>query len=414
MNVDSFRNICVVGFRRSGVYLVKLLLKLGKKAKVTEQKDDSFFSAKLVNKFHNAGVDFEFGAHTDNFIKDSDIIVISPGVNTKKSQISHIAKINNIPVVGEVEFASWFTKSTIVAITGTNGKTTTTFLTYRVLKSIKPNVYLAGNIGIPFSCYALSTKPKDIVVLELSSFQLESIIEFKPYVGCILNVEPDHFDRYSYFDEYTQAKFNIFRNQTQDDWAVLNKNIYGRQEIIRDIKSKIVYFNNEFSNPNYSAVYRIAHIFGAGKADCMKVMSDFNGLPHRLQSVNKIKGIVFINDSKATNPASTVWALKNTKSPIVLIAGGKDKGLDYSVVEPYLKKVIKINLFGEAVHKIELSLKNRVKIGVFSSLECAVEDAYHIAQGGTTVLFSPMCSSFDMFSNYIQRGNKFIEIVNNL
>jgi len=414
MNIDSLKNICVVGFRRSGFYLTKLLLKLRKKVRVTEQKDVKFFPSGIVNKFRDFGVDFEFGAHTDKFIKDSDLIVISPGVDTKKSLVSRIAKMNNVPIVGEVEFASWLTKSKIVAITGTNGKTTTAFLAYRVIKSVKPNVYLAGNIGIPLSCCVLSTKPKDIIVLELSSFQLENIIEFRPYAACILNIEPDHLDRYSNFSEYIQAKFNIFRNQTLDDWAILNKNMFDVQRAANSIKSKIIYFDNELSNPNYSAVYRIAHIFGAAKADCIKVMSGFKGLPHRFQLVRKTKGIVFINDSKATNPASTVWALKNTRPPIVLIAGGKDKGLDYSAISPYYNKIVKVNLFGEAAHKIEASLRNRVCIDSFNSLEEAVEDAYRVSRKGTTVLFSPMCSSFDMFSNYIQRGNKFIEIVNSL
>ena len=414
MNIDSFKNVCVVGFRRSGFYLVELILKLGKKARVTEEKNAKFFSSRLVNKLRRSGVKFEFGSHTDRFIKNSDIIVVSPGVDTRKSLISGIAKENNIPIVGEIEFASWFTKSKIAAITGTNGKTTTAFLTYRVIKSIKPNVFLAGNIGMPLSCYVLSAKPRDTIVLELSSFQLENIIEFRPYVGCILNIEPDHLDRHYDFYEYKHVKLNIFRNQTSNDWAVLNKSMFGVQEIAKSIKAGIIYFDNELLNPNYSAVYRIAHVFGATKTDCMKVISGFNGLPHRLQLVKKIKDVVFINDSKATNPASTVWALKNIKPPIVLIAGGKDKGLDYSGIGPYLKKVVKINLFGEAAHKIKSSLEDRGRIDLFNSLEEAVKDAYYVSRKGTTVLFSPMCSSFDMFPNYIQRGSKFIEIVNHL
>ena len=297
---------------------------------------------------------------------------------------------------------------------GTNGKTTTSFLTYSVLKSVGKNVYLAGNIGIPFARCALETRPDDIVVLEVSSFQLESIIEFKPYVACLLNLEPDHLDRYANFDEYISTKLNIFRNQTNKEWAVINKNLFNLKSVINSTNSHIVYFSDELTNENFSAVYRIARVFGVSKIDCIKIINNFKGLPHRMQLVRKVKGVTFINDSKATNPASTMWALKNINSKVILIAGGKDKGLDYTVIKPYLKKVKKINLIGEASDKIKGSLSKCKDVHVFSSLREAVRDAYANADEKDTVLFSPMCASFDMFANYRERGKKFVDIVNSL
>lgn len=414
MNIDNFKKICVVGFGRSGASLVKSLLSIGKKIKVTDQKEASAFSPYIINKFKDWGVEFEFGIHTPGFIKDSDLLVLSPGVDINKSSVSGIAKEYGLLAVGEIELASWLTSSKIVAITGTNGKTTTTFLTYRVLKSKRKNVYLAGNIGIPFSSYVLDTRPKDIIVLEISSFQLENIIEFKPFIACFLNIEPDHLDRYSNFSQYLEAKKNIFRNQDENDWAVLSRDSAQINHIAKDVKSKIVHFSSELGNANYSAVYRIASIFGLSKIDCMKVFSEFKGLPHRLQFVRRVGGVAFINDSKATNPASTVWALENVKSPIILIAGGKDKGLDYSSIRSHLGKVKKINLFGNSASKIKDALGDSVRTEIFSTLCDAVTCSFSDAQVKGTVLFSPMCSSFDMFSNYVERGRRFIEIVNNL
>lgn len=411
MDIDNFKNICIVGFRRSGISACQLLLSLGKRVRVTDEIDASNFSPFIIDRFKDLGVNFEFGAHTKDFIKDSDLVVLSPGVDIRNSLVCQFAKEFDILTVGELELASWLTRSKLIAITGTNGKSTTAFLTYRVLKSGKGNVYLAGNIGIPFSSCALKTKPKDIIVLEVSSFQLENIIEFRPFVACLLNLEPDHFDRYSSFNEYIEAKKNIFRNQKNSDWALLNKNLPLLESIRKQIKSRLLYFSSELHNENSSAVYRIGSIFGLTKLDCTKVISKFKGLPHRMQFVASIKGINFINDSKATNPASTVWAIKNINTPIILIAGGRDKDLDYSCLIPYLKKVKKINLFGEAAFKIKEVLSDHARTEVYKSLKEVILSSFSEAKEKDTVLFSPMCSSFDMFSNYIQRGNRFIKIV---
>ena len=415
MNIEKFKKIGVIGFKKTGIALCRLLLSLRKKVKVSEKESEKNFSSSLVENFKKEGVKFEFGGHSENFLRDCDLVVISPGVDLKKSLIGKIIHQLSLPCVGEIELASWFTRSRIIAITGTNGKTTLSFLTFLLLKKKFPSVYLGGNIGAPFSSFVKKTHPQDLVVLEVSSFQLESILKFRPYVSCIINLELDHLDRYSNFEEYKEAKERIFMNQKKEDFAVINRNIFCCKEWERKIKAKILYFGDNDENENISCLKTIASIFNIESFYIKETISCFKGLPHRMQKIAQIKEVLFINDSKATNPSATLWALKNIKKPVILIAGGKDKGLDYTSILPFLGKVKKINLIGEAKEKIKASLKNHFKnIQLFSDLKNAVEDAFLSASCGDVVLFSPMCSSFDMFSNYIERGNYFIRIVNEL
>ncbi|MBU2102215.1 MAG: Mur ligase family protein [Candidatus Omnitrophota bacterium] len=414
MNIDALKKVCVVGWGKSGIALCTLLRTLGKEVLLTDEKPRERFASGPINAFMQRGVRFEFGAHTEQFIKESQLVVVSPGVDMAQSSAVSIARACAIPCVGEVEFSFWLTKAHFVAITGTNGKTTTTFLTYRVLKSRRKRVFLGGNIGIPVSSFILATKKGDVIVLEISSFQLESIIEFRPFVGCLLNFEPNHLDRHPTVTDYYNAKMNLFRNQTVRDYAVVNKNIAMRGDIEKRITSRIVYFSDEFPNENFSCIYRTATIFGLSKADCVGVFSEFRGLPHRLQLVRDLAGVRFINDSKSTNPSSTMWALQALKGDIILIAGGKDKGVDYAVIIPYLKRVKKVNLIGQAAEKIKQALGGRVPVEIFPSLEAVVRASFGQARKRDTIVFSPMCSSFDMFLNYMDRGRKFMAAVNSL
>src|SRR3989338_408267 len=386
MNIGSFKTVCIVGWGRSGQALANLLLALGKKVKVSEQKERENFLPEQIDSFIRHGVEFEFGAHSENFIKDCQLAVVSPGVDTFNSRAFKIIQALGIPAVGEIEFSFWLTKADCVAITGTNGKTTTTHLTCEVLRSKRKRVFLGGNIGTPFASFVLETKKNDLVVLEISSFQLETIIKFRPKVAALLNITPDHLDRYRDLESYLQAKMNIFRNQTKDDFAVLNKADNFNVEKFASLRSKIIYFSDEFSNENLSCVYRVASIYGLSKTDCQAVFSKFRGLPHRMQLVRDINGITFINDSKATNTSSTVWALKNTKGPVILLAGGKDKGLDYSEITPYLKRVKKINVFGQSAKLISDSLKGRIPMDNFSSFQGAIEASFIQADKGDTVI----------------------------
>jgi len=412
MNLDNFKTVCVVGWGCSGQATTKLLLALGKKVKVSEERELKFFETSLIDQLSAQGLEFEFGSHSENFIKDCQLIVVSPGVDPARSEAFRIARDLELPCIAEMELGFSLTKANCIAITGTNGKTTTSHLTYELLRKKTKRVFLGGNIGVPFSSFVLNTKSNDLVVLEVSSFQLETIIDFRPQVAALLNIRPDHLDRYKNFADYLAAKMNIFKNQTKDDFALLNKASGFDFEDSRLKKAKTIYFSNEFPNENFSCAYRIAAIYGLTKADCQPVFSSFLGLAHRRQLVRNIDGITFVNDSKATNPSSTIWALQNTQGPVLLLAGGKDKGLDYSVLKPYLKRVKKLNLFGEAAGTILNSLEPEVASETFSSLDQATASAFKEAKSGDTVLLSPMCSSFDMFSNYKQRGERFIEIVN--
>ncbi|MCK9615723.1 MAG: Mur ligase family protein [Candidatus Omnitrophica bacterium] len=414
MNIDNIKRVCVVGWGKSGFSLCNLLSTLKKEVRLTELKERKCFYPSLIDKLTGNGVSFEFGGHSENFLKGCQLIILSPGVDPLSSPIVKIANSLNIPYVGEVEFAYWLTKAKFVAITGTNGKTTTTFLTYRVLRENKKRVFLGGNIGIPVSSFILDTKKGDLIVLEISSFQLETILEFKPFVSALLNIEPNHLDRYPTFGDYFRAKMNIFKNQQQNDFAVLNKNIEMLSDIEKNLKSKIIYFSSEFENQNFSCIYRIATIFGLGKADCLHVFNNFKGIPHRLQIVRVINGVSFVNDSKSTNPSSTIWAFNNIKGDIILIAGGKDKGVDYKSIIPHISKVKKVNLFGQAAPKIEKALAGHIKTQIFPSLDDVVYASFKESSPKDTVLFSPMCSSFDMFKNYMERGRKFIEVVKSL
>jgi len=411
MDIEQANRVCIVGMGRSGIALAELLLKLKKKVMLTDSRNAVSFPVGLLNRLTGWGVELELGGHSEEFFKKADMAVFSPGVDQVNSTAGKFCAALNIPVTGEIELCARLTSARIVAITGTNGKSTTTFLTYRALKNKLGRVFLGGNIGVPFSGFVLKTRPSDIIVLELSSFQLETVVDFKAHVAAITNIEPDHMDRYTRFEDYVAAKMNIFRNQGPDDWAVLNKNGGYIEQFRPYIKGKTIFFSDEMANENLSCVYRIASLFDVDKKECEKLFASFPGLPHRTQLVRTLEGVDFVNDSKATNPASTVWALKNIQSPIILIAGGKDKGVDYRLIVPYMKNVKKLNLFGAAAKKIEAELGSEVPTQIFSSLEDVIAGSRRDAVAGDTVLLSPMCSSFDMFNSYIERGRRFKEIV---
>ncbi len=414
MDIKNKKIICIAGWGKTGISLAKMLLKLNKKIKVSEEQEQKHFSSKIINDFRKKGVSFEFGNHSKEFISESELIIVSPGIDLFKKKLGEIVLKNCIPYLGELEFASYFTNAKIIAITGTNGKTTASHLTYLLLKKKKKKVYLGGNIGRPFSDFVLDTKPKDLIILEVSSFQLETITKFRANIAMLLNIEPDHLDRHQNFDNYAKVKMKIFQNQQKDDWAIINKRINLPKIFFSQIRSKKIYFNDQFDNKNFSAVYRIGQIFNFNKADCLSIFSGYKRLPHRRQPVRTINKINFINDSKATNPTSTLFALNLVKAPIILIAGGKDKGFDYTALGNYRRKIKKINLIGEAAVKIKNALNGKIKCEEFRSLKEAVLFSYREAKPGDTVLFSPMCSSFDMFSNYKKRGQKYIEIVNSI
>lgn len=414
MDLTGLREVCVAGWGKTGDSLVRLLLSLGKKVRVSEICPEKKFSSEKINYFKKQGVKFEFGRHSQKFISSCSLVLLSPGIDFNCSPLAEIIQKNKLPYMGEIEFASSLTTAKIIAITGTNGKTSTAYLVYLLLKKKKKNVFLAGNIGRPFSDIALLAKKDDIIILEVSSFQLETVIKFRPYVAVLLSVSPDHLQRHKSFQEYLKAKMKIFQNQKESDWAVVGKDNSFFAPFASRIRSRIAYYDNRDLSENFACARQVGKIFNISKLESLTVFSNYKNLPHRCQEVRVVNKVKFINDSKATNPASTFFALSQIKSKVILIAGGKDKGLDYWQLANWRRKVKKVNLIGEAAPKIEKDLNKKINCQKFSSLSQAVLSAYREAKPGETVLLSPMCASFDMFDDYRHRGKEFIQAVKSI
>jgi len=412
-NANYYKNkkITVVGLARSGLASANLLYDLGADVSVTDNKNNDITCTNVL-KLKSKEIKFELGRHSQEFIKDKDLVVISPGVTNDALPIVWANEFK-IPIVSEVELAWNLCSGTLIAVTGTNGKTTVTTLIGKILEAKGNKVFVCGNIGNPFSGEVAKIGDSDYVSLEVSSFQLEWIRGFKPKISAILNFTCNHMDRYRNMQEYLVAKKRIFMNQDKTDYLVLNCEDSVLRELSEETNAKAVYFSETKElNPNQAAVLAIGSILGVDKSIVLSVFREFKGIEHRLEFVTEINNIRFINDSKATTVDSAVWALKNINSPIVLIAGGKDKGLDYSVILDLARKKVKdVILIGEAKEKIESVFRGFLSIDKANDLEEAVHKAYLKAKAGDSVLFSPMCSSFDMFSDYEERGNYFKKAV---
>ncbi len=443
MVMEIPEKILIVGLGSTGISVAKFLGKMGKTITITDMKEEKELSGAIAEL---KDVDFKacFGRHNMEDFLNTHMIVLSPGVDIEMPYVK-AAKEKGINVVGEIELASSLVDSPIIAITGTNGKTTVTTLLGEILSAKFDYVFVGGNIGNPLINYVMEGKKADFVILEISSFQLETIKSFHPHISLLLNITEDHLDRYRSFDEYRDAKMRIFENQTEDDFAIINKNII----LNSPIRSKKLYFsiheeldegafckaekmyirlNNIeqiyersisplmgiHNTENLLAVLLIAHLAGIEKDTIEGVLRNFKGLPHRVEFVREINGVRFINDSKATNVDATKRALESIEGDIVLIAGGKDKGGSYKVVEDVLKKVKAVVLIGEAKARISYELGDKVNVIDAMDLKDAAEKAFAVAKKGDTVLFSPMCSSFDMFRDYKDRGDQFKKIVENL
>lgn len=413
VNTDFFKgkSIAIIGLARSGLSCANLLHSLGAAVWVSDSQDNK--STRLNSRrLRSSDIKFELGKHSPGFIKGRDIIVASPGVSDQSKALIW-AKREGIPVISEIEVAGILCPGRIIAVTGSNGKTTVTTLISKILIAAGKNVFTCGNIGNPFCGEVKKIKKSDFVCLEVSSFQLQKIKSFKPEVSVILNFCRNHLDRHKDMREYLEAKKRIFKNQGPADFTVLNfedKTVKGLGERVR---SRVVYFKRTGRfNPNQAAAVKVAGIFGISRGSCEKVFKDFKGIEHRMEFAGELDRVRFINDSKATTAQSTLWALRNISGPIILIAGGKDKGVDYSLVLPEaLKKVKLIILIGEARDKIKKVFGGVLPVLEALSLEDAVKKASSKAAAGDCVLLSPMCSSFDMFSGYEERGRIFKKIV---
>ncbi len=398
------------------------------------------------------GIAYEEGQHTEELILNADEVMKSPGIPKKAALIQKLEE-KGISITSEIEFASRYTDAKIIAITGSNGKTTTTSLMFHILKQAGLNVGLGGNIGKSFA-KSVAEDNFDYYVLEVSSFQLDDIkTDFKPYVAILLNITPDHLDQYNYqFDLYAKAKFRITENQDENDYFIYNLDDPKTMEMIEQIDIRAhrkpftmmdatneAYANNELFRVNDSngdftmlvndlgligkhnvsnslAAAVAAKIIDINNEDLKKSLSDFKSVEHRLEPVLTIGGIDFINDSKATNVNATYFALESMTKPVVWIVGGTDKGNDYNEVLPFVKKKVKAIVC--------LGVDNAKIVDFFSpyidtivetnTMKDCVEQSYKLATKGETVLLSPACASFDLFNGYEDRGDQFKENVRKL
>ena len=424
----------------------------------TKQKYEVFVSdfGKIKETYkqvliHNE-IDWEEEGHTEAKVLSADVVMKSPGIPDSAAIVVKL-KDKGASVISEIEFASQFTNATIVGITGSNGKTTTATLTYEVLKNGELNVALGGNIGKSFA-EQVSEEKFTSYVLELSSFQLDGIETFKPHIAVLTNITPDHLDRYDHdFSKYIAAKFRITMNQTADDYFIYDADdevitswlsehpvpsqllpFSAKKELkqgayIKNNEIIITIDNKQFTMPitslglqgehntkNAMAASTVAKLLKIRKATIRESMESFQGVEHRLEKVLKINNVMYINDSKATNVNATFYALDSMESPTVWIVGGVDKGNDYSELLPLVNEKVKaIICLGVDNEKLTRQFGNIVDMMVETqSMQEAVKIAYKLAERGDSVLLSPACASFDLFTNYEDRGRQFKEAVRHL
>ncbi|MFZ5799873.1 MAG: UDP-N-acetylmuramoyl-L-alanine--D-glutamate ligase [Candidatus Omnitrophota bacterium] len=413
------KKVTILGFARSGREAAQLAAKHGAKIRISDQADTPQIRQAIEDcLFKDIAV--QLGGHSERFIQDSDWVILSPGIRLDSPAVKWAAK-KNIPVISEIELGFYFCPAKIIAITGSNGKTTVTTLVAEVLKKTGRQVFACGNIGNPFSGIVDKLASDDLVSLEVSSFQLETIVKFRPYVAVFLNFSRNHLDRHADMKEYLLQKRRIFMNQTADDWAVLNYEEPVVKGLAKDLKAKTVFFNspsdkdNAISNPNFLAAQAVGEIFKVSQEDCLEVFDNFKGAEHRLEFVRNFQGVDYINDSKATTVESAVWALNQLDKPVIMICGGRDKGLDFASIRELVKARVKeMVIIGEAKEKLKKAFDGALPLKEAKDLKEAVSWAARLAQSGDCVLLCPMCASFDMFANFEERGRVFKDLVRRL
>ena len=444
------KKIAILGAGESGTGAAVLAKKQGFRVWLS---DSGKIKEKYKNVLSHYGIAFEEGKHTENEILDADEVVISPGIPLTAPLVKKI-KAKLIPVISEIEFAARYTNARKICITGSNGKTTTTLLLYHILKNAGIHVGLGGNVGESFAMQ-VATHDFDWYVLEISSFQLDSMFEFKAEIAILTNITPDHMDRYDYkFENYIDSKFRITQNQTKEDAFIycLDDEVSEAEASRRNLQTRIytttcqpgntsanAYLtknkihinlnNNHFTmtleelalQGKHNVYNSMAASIGSSLVDIRKEsirqsLCAFENVPHRLEYVARIHGIDFINDSKATNVNSAWYALETMDSPVIWIAGGIDKGNDYTKLDELVANKVKaIICLGVDNSKIISRYADKVQaIYETSSAEQAVLTAYTIGKKGDTVLLSPACASFDLFESYEERGDKFRQAVRNL
>ena len=439
------KTISILGGGESGIGAAVLAIQKDYNVFVSDSNLIKSNYKKILNDYN---IDFEEGIHSIDKILESDLIVKSPGIPNKSNLINEIL-FNEIDLISEIEFAFRHTNGKIIAVTGTNGKTTTSLLIHKILKDAGFDVLLAGNVGNSFS-YEISKKDYELIVLEVSSFQLDNIVSFCPYISILLNITPDHLDRYNEnFDEYLHSKLKITFNQKQNDFLIYNhddpdfKKINTNAKKIplslnKEILSDGGYYKNNQININLNnkamtieklalngthnifnsmAAAMAARVFEVSDDMIRKSLIDFENIEHRLEYVITVHGIDFINDSKATNVNAAWYAVESMNKPFVWILGGVDKGNDYTeLIKVAKEKNVKaIICLGSENKKIKDSFKSVVDIfEEAKDMHEAVNKSYAIASSGDVVLLSPACASFDLFENFEHRGSEFKKMVRSL
>jgi UDP-N-acetylmuramoylalanine--D-glutamate ligase len=444
------KKILVVGMGKTGTALVSFFLGQGAEVMISDSREVSEWK-EMTAQFNGIGFPLvlEGGGHSPDFFLKADMIAVSPGIPLDIPALKAV-RGKGTSVVGEVEiFAAWAT-TPLVAVTGTNGKTTTTSLLNEMLVHSGKKTFLGGNIGQPLMDYILGGQGKEIVVAEISSFQLDSTTHFTPKVGLLLNITEDHLDRYPDFQAYIASKTSLFRNQGKNDPAVVNWDDPICRSIGQNLSGPVYFFSrvqkispgayleknqalvswgnreesfdlSEFSLPgihnqeNALAAILGACLLGADRSAVQKTLETFRGFGHRLEYVGEVSGVRFYDDSKATNVGAVVKALEGFTEPIILIAGGRDKGGDYFPLRELIqRKVRALLLIGEAQEIMMQQLGGWTQSEYASTLEKAVFRAFDLSRPGDVVLLSPACSSFDMFRDYVHRGNAFQKAVREL
>lgn len=445
MNLQD-KKVLVVGLARTGVATARFLAARGARVRVSEaQPPEALHAARET--LTGLGVRWETGGHTAPFFLDADLIVVSPGVPMEIEPLA-AARARHIPVISEIELAFRFLRRPLIAVTGTNGKTTTTTLIGAMLRASGRSAFVGGNIGTPLVDFTAGLQEEEWAVAEVSSFQLEGAALFRPFISVLLNITEDHLDRYARYEEYIAAKGRIFQNQRREDYAVLSADDPLAFRFAHRVKSRVVLFSMErrveegcfleegalawqgadgrrerfdlgrlkirggHNLENLMAAIAACKICGCPQESLQRVMDEFQGLHHRLEWVRELAGVNFYDDSKGTNVGAVVKSLLSFKEPVLLIAGGKDKGGDYAPLRKGIAERVKgMALIGEAKEKMAAVLGDLTETVSVDTLEEAVHWTFARSSPGDVVLLSPACSSFDMFANYQERGKKFQETV---
>jgi len=448
MNVES-QKILVIGLGKTGIATVRFLAGRGAKVVVTDEKDLSELKG-AADEIGTLSQDVRFAGYDLDVLSGLDIIIPSPGVPPSNFLLSEAAK-RKIPILSEIELAYRFLRTPMIAITGTNGKTTTTTLIGMLLSQEGMNTFVGGNIGNPLISYIDGKQDDDYVVVEVSSFQLQWIQHFHPYISILLNTTCDHVDYHGTFDAYRMIKERIFKNQTDKDYAILNgdepnSTILAEKLTAKGLlfstskqvspgmfldRNRLVYQSSDGIREEYPldmvkipglhnvenvmAAVIAARICRCSPANVMKTVEGFRGIAHRIEFAEEKGGVSFYDDSKGTNVGAVVRALETFSRPIILLLGGRDKEGDFETLSPLIKERVKeLVLFGEARLRINDLIGGVVKTMLVSTLKEAIEVAYRHSVPGDVVLLSPGCASFDEFSSYKERGRFFKEVVRNL